>query len=287
MAMEARVEAAGRPALRKFMSPLDAWAVAFGIVIGWGSFSMPGTTFVPLAGPAGAVLGVALSALVMLVIGANYGYLMSRRSGLGGLYAYAKEAFGTDQAFICTWFLLLSYISILFLNATALFVLSRILLRGLLLSTPSYVLGDTRVYLGEVALSVATLLISGLAFMIHKPALQRLQPLRDQRRRRLGMQLLARAEAAAHNRLDHVHIGFLQSEDLGEDAALLKYRLGRAVARQVQPVTEIHVAGGQLDRHMLHRRRDEAALQNHVGCRGAGLPGCAHCTCRARPPPPA
>ena len=173
--MEARVEAAGRPALKKFMSPLDAWAVAFGIVIGWGSFSMPGTTFVPLAGPAGAVLGVALSALVMLVIGANYGYLMSRRGGLGGLYAYAKEAFGTDQAFICTWFLLLSYISILFLNATALFVLSRILLRGLLLSTPSYVLGDTRVYLGEVALSVATLLISGLAFMIHKPALQRLQ----------------------------------------------------------------------------------------------------------------
>ncbi|MBR4747820.1 MAG: amino acid permease [Desulfovibrio sp.] len=167
--------AADRPVLKKYMTPLDAWAVAFGVIIGWGCFVMPGTTFVPLAGPAGAAAALALSALVMLVIGANYSYLMSRRRGLGGVYAYAKEAFGTDQAFLCTWFLILSYISILFLNVTALFVISRLILRGLLLSTPSYVLAGTPVYLGEVALSVATLLVTGIVIMIHNPAMQRLQ----------------------------------------------------------------------------------------------------------------
>ncbi len=173
--MNGSAAAQDRPVLKKYMTPLDAWAVAFGVIIGWGCFVMPGTTFVPLAGPAGAAAALTLSALLMLVIGANYSYLMSRRRGLGGVYAYAKEAFGTDQAFLCAWFLLLSYISILFLNATALYAISRLILRDLLLSTPSYVLAGTPVYLGEVALSVATLLVTGIAFMIHKPAQQRLQ----------------------------------------------------------------------------------------------------------------
>ena len=109
----------------------------------------------------------------MLVVAANYSYLMRLRHGFGGVSAYTKEAFGDDHAFLCAWFLCLSYISILFLNATALYVVARLLMGGALLSTPSYVLAGRTVYLGEVALSVGALIVSGVAFIVHKPALQR------------------------------------------------------------------------------------------------------------------
>ena len=63
---------------------------------------------------------------VMLIVGANFSFLMARNPGTGGVYSYAKSAFGRDHAFLCSWFLCLSYLTILFLNATALFIVIRI-----------------------------------------------------------------------------------------------------------------------------------------------------------------
>ena len=57
-----------------------------------------------------------------------------------GVYAYTKEVFGDDHAFLCAWFLYISHISIVFLNTTALFVVARLLMGNAQLSTPSYVL---------------------------------------------------------------------------------------------------------------------------------------------------
>ncbi len=58
--------------LSRYLTPLGAWALAFGCSVGWGSFVMPGNTFLPLAGPLGTVLGIGVGALLMLVIGLNY-----------------------------------------------------------------------------------------------------------------------------------------------------------------------------------------------------------------------
>ena len=38
----------------RYLSPLDVWAIAFGCTIGWGAFMMPGSTFLPVAGPLGS-----------------------------------------------------------------------------------------------------------------------------------------------------------------------------------------------------------------------------------------
>ena len=38
--------------LDRYLSPIDVWAMAFGCMVGWGVFAMPGTTFLPVAGPA-------------------------------------------------------------------------------------------------------------------------------------------------------------------------------------------------------------------------------------------
>ncbi len=76
----------------KYLSRIDVWAMAFGCMVGWGVFAMPGTMFLPVAGPAGTVIAIILGMLIMLVIGYNLAYLMSHSSMTGGVYAYTKEA---------------------------------------------------------------------------------------------------------------------------------------------------------------------------------------------------
>ena len=42
-------------ALDRYLTPVDAFAMAIGIMAGWGAFVMPGTTFLPVAGPVGTL----------------------------------------------------------------------------------------------------------------------------------------------------------------------------------------------------------------------------------------
>ena len=113
-----------------YLSALGAWALAFGCSVGWGAFVMPGTTFLPIAGPVGAALGIGIGGLVMLILGFNYHYLMNRFPDGGGTYAYTKECFGYDHGFISAWFLILTYVAIIWANATALPLIARTLMGG-------------------------------------------------------------------------------------------------------------------------------------------------------------
>ncbi len=159
----------------RYLAPVDVWAIAFGCIVGWGAFVMPGTTFLPLAGPLGTVVALAIGTLVMLVIGKNYAYLMEKRPGTGGVYSYAKEAFGRDHAFLCSWFLSLSYLTVVFLNATALLVLSRTVFGNVFRFGFHYNIAGFDIYFGEIALSVAALAVFGLIFIFKKPLLQGIQ----------------------------------------------------------------------------------------------------------------
>ncbi len=79
-------EKAAEPGLKQYLSPVAVWALSFGCAVGWGSFVMPGTTFLPVAGPAGTTVGIILGAIVMLIIGVNYHYMMNRFPDSGGTY---------------------------------------------------------------------------------------------------------------------------------------------------------------------------------------------------------
>ena len=72
---ESKNDSAGRQA---YLGQLGAWALAFGCSVGWGSFVMPGTTFLPIAGPVGSAIGLVAGGLVMLILALNYHYLMNR-----------------------------------------------------------------------------------------------------------------------------------------------------------------------------------------------------------------
>ena len=51
-----------------YLSALGAWALAFGCAVGWGSFVMPGNTFLGNAGPLGTAIAMAVAALIMIVV---------------------------------------------------------------------------------------------------------------------------------------------------------------------------------------------------------------------------
>lgn len=164
-----------RRKMSRYLSEIDVLAIAFGCIVGWGAFVMPGTTFLPIAGPAGTVIAMAVSAVIMIVIGLNYAYLMIRKPRTGGVFSFTKEAFGRDHAFLCSWFLSLSYISIVFLNATALFLIGRTLFGSLFQVGHHYNIAGYEIYMGEVAVSTIVLIVIGLLFILQKPFLQKIQ----------------------------------------------------------------------------------------------------------------
>ena len=144
------------------MSPAAAWAFSVGTSVGWGSLVVTSNTYLVQAGPMGSVLGLLIGALVMLVIGRNYAYLMRCYPDAGGAYVYTREIFGYDPGFLTAWFLAMTYFAILGANATSLPVFSKIFLGDMFRFVKLYTIFDYDVYLGEALLSMAALVIFGL-----------------------------------------------------------------------------------------------------------------------------
>lgn len=147
--------------LVKYLSPLGAWALAFGCSVGWGSFVMPGTTFLPLAGPIGTGIGMALGGIVILIIGINYHFLMNRYPHSGGTYIFTKNEFGYDQGFMSAWFLILVYMAIVWANATAIPLIARNFFPGVMEIGPYYTVAGFEVYITEALAAVVAIIISG------------------------------------------------------------------------------------------------------------------------------
>ena len=159
----------------KTLSPLAVWALAYGCAVGWGSFVMPGTTFLPDAGPLGAVLGLFVGALLMALIGYNYFQLMKRYPDAGGAYSYAKRVLGFDHGFLCAWMLMLTYIAIIWANSTALSLIVRYLFGDFFCFGFSYEIAGYTVWLGEVLLSGALLWATGLICALSRRWMRRVQ----------------------------------------------------------------------------------------------------------------
>ncbi|MBQ9564007.1 MAG: amino acid permease, partial [Synergistaceae bacterium] len=154
--------------LSRYLSPVGVWALSFGCAVGWGAFIMPGTTFLPKAGPMGTVLGMILGTVLMLIIGYNYHYMMSRYGGSGGAFTYARETFGEDHGFLCAWFLVLTYVAILWANTTALVLIFRNLAGNVWQVGFHYQIAGYDVYFGELVVSITVVLVLGAICIQHK-----------------------------------------------------------------------------------------------------------------------
>ena len=133
-----------------FSSVIQIWTLALGCVIGWGAFVMPGTTFLPDAGPAGTIIGIVVSALMMLVISSNYSYLVQNNPGAGGSYIYTRNILGHDHAFLAIWSLVLAYISLLWANSATFTMMSRYFFGDVLEVGIHYKVAGYDIYGGEI-----------------------------------------------------------------------------------------------------------------------------------------
>jgi len=146
--------------LKTGLRPLQVASLALGCIIGFGCFVLPGD-FLETAGPAGAALGVMLGGVMMLVITQSYGVMVKRLPVAGGEFAYAYDTGGRYHAYICGWLLTLGYLSIVPLNASALAVLGKFLAPSLFARGFLYTVAGFEVYVGELVLASAAIILVG------------------------------------------------------------------------------------------------------------------------------
>lgn len=149
--------------LQKDLRPIDVWGLALGAIIGWGCFVLPGNAFLPKAGPLGTAIGMGLGALMLIVISYSYGFLIKKYPSSGGEFVYIDSSFGKTHAFVGGWFLVLTYWSLIPLNATAIALIARFLFPGIIEFGLLYEIEGFQVYTGEVI--VASLFLMAVAWV--------------------------------------------------------------------------------------------------------------------------
>ncbi|WP_317348284.1 APC family permease [Pusillibacter faecalis] len=121
---------------------------------------MPGTNFLPKAGPS-AIIGLLLGGCVMAIISLSYGYCIKKYPLSGGEFVYADASFGKKHAFACGWMIVLGYWSLIPLNSTAIGMITRYIFPGVFQFGHMYTIAGWDVYLGEVLLSSAFIIVLG------------------------------------------------------------------------------------------------------------------------------
>lgn len=106
----------------KFSRVLGQWdvlAIAFGAMIGFGWIVLTGG-FLDEAGTGGAALAFVLGGIVMGFVALTYAELVAAMPQVGGEHQYVLRAVGSRAAFVCSWFLVLGYVSVVAFEAVAL-----------------------------------------------------------------------------------------------------------------------------------------------------------------------
>ncbi len=149
--------------LQRSLSPMHVWAIAFGCVIGWGSFINPGKKFLSTSGVAGTAIAMVLGAAVMIIIAFSYAYMVPKYPKAGGEFTFTKNCFGKNSAFICGWFLVVAYLTNVPMNSTAIGLIVDGLdgTADLLKFGFHYSIAGFDIYMGEMLLAMSILILFG------------------------------------------------------------------------------------------------------------------------------
>jgi APA family basic amino acid/polyamine antiporter len=97
----------------------DVLALAFGAIIGWSWVLLTGQ-WVQTAGALGAIGAFVVGGVAMIFIGLTYAELASAMPLAGGEHVYSQRALGRGASFVCTWALILAYVTVVAFEAVAL-----------------------------------------------------------------------------------------------------------------------------------------------------------------------
>ncbi len=135
----------------------DVLAIAFGAMIGFGWIVLTGT-FLEGAGTMGAALAFVLGGIVMGFIALTYAELCSAMPQAGGEHQYVLRAMGSKFGFVCSWFLVLGYVSVVSFEAVAL-PQTMLYLFPDMLAVKLWTIADYDVYLSWVAVGVVAAIV--------------------------------------------------------------------------------------------------------------------------------
>ena len=97
----------------------EVFALSFGAMIGWSWVALTGN-WIDAAGSLGAILAFLIGGAVVVFVGLTYAELASAMPQAGGEHVYSHRALGRTASFICTWAILLGYVSVVAFEAVAL-----------------------------------------------------------------------------------------------------------------------------------------------------------------------
>jgi len=97
----------------------DVMTLAFGAMIGWSWVLMTGY-WVTTAGTLGTAAAFLVGGIAIALIGLTYAELASAMPQAGGEHVYTHRALGATPSFICTWALLMAYVTVCVFESVAL-----------------------------------------------------------------------------------------------------------------------------------------------------------------------
>ncbi len=103
---------------KRVLSKKDVFVLAFGAMIGWGWVVLSGE-WIQKAGALGAIIAFAVGGVMVLFVGLTYAELTSAMPKCGGEHVFSQRALGNNASFICTWGIILGYISVVAFEAVA------------------------------------------------------------------------------------------------------------------------------------------------------------------------
>ncbi len=102
----------------KVFSAWDILVIAFGAMIGWGWVVSSGG-WIEKGGVIGAAIGFVLGGIMIFFVGLTYAELTAAMPQCGGEHVFSHRAMGATGSFVCTWAIVLGYVSVACFEACA------------------------------------------------------------------------------------------------------------------------------------------------------------------------
>ncbi|MFR0556006.1 bifunctional amino acid transporter/iron-containing alcohol dehydrogenase [Pseudoscardovia radai] len=103
----------------KVFNVWDILVIAFGAMIGW-AWVVSSGDWIDRGGVIGAMLGFGLGGIMIFFIGLTYAELTPAMPDCGGEHVFSYRAMGPTGSFVCTWAIILGYVSVVCFEACAL-----------------------------------------------------------------------------------------------------------------------------------------------------------------------
>lgn len=139
--------------VKKSLKKFDVFVLAFGAMIGWG-WVVLSSQWIKSAGTLGAVIAFVIGGAVVLFIGLVYSELTSAIPQNGGVLLFCLRGLGYKSAYICTWSIILGYISVIAFEVVALPTVLQYIFPGFVKGY-LYTIAGSDVYLTWIIVGVA------------------------------------------------------------------------------------------------------------------------------------